>query len=131
MLDLARAGHAQPTGGAENQLLSVSGQVAADRKGAQPIGYSVISVAFTGESPDKLVWIGVVRAESWNDDAFAGRDTLALIAGFTPTMIAAGKPAELAKLRSAPVGSRVHFEGVLDTNSRNILIGTVQTTPGK
>lgn len=129
MLGLAGTGHAQPTGGAENQLLSVTGQVAADRKTAAAIGYSAISIAFTGESPDKLVWIGVVRAESWNDDAFAGRETLALIAGYTPTMLASGKPAVLAKLRAAPVGSRILFEGILDTGSRNIVIGTVHATP--
>lgn len=130
MLGLAGAGHAQPVGG-ESQLISVAGQVAADRKSAQAIGYTAISIAFTGESPDKLVWIGVVRAESWNDDAFAGRDMLALIAGHTPTMLASGNAATLTKLREAPVGGRVHFEGMLDTNSRNILIGTVQVTPGK
>ena len=129
-LGLAGAGHAQPLGG-EAQFISVTGQVAADRKSAQPIGYSTISVAFTGESPDKLVWIGVVRAESWNDDAFAGRDMLALIAGHTPTMLASGNAATLAKLRAVPVGSRVQFEGMLDTSSRTILIGTVHVMPGK
>jgi hypothetical protein len=129
-LGLVRAGHAQPVAG-ETQFISVSGQVAADRKSAQAIGYSAISIAFTGESPDKLVWVGVVRAESWNDDAFAGRDMLALIAGHTPTMLASGNAATLAKLRQAAVGSRIHVEGMLEVDSRNILVGGVQVTPGK
>ena len=56
----------------QNQMLSMTGRVSADQKTAAQFGLSGISIGFTGASPDKFVWVGVVKAESWNDDVFAG-----------------------------------------------------------
>ena len=89
----------------QNQMLSITGRVSADQKTAAQFGLSGISIGFTGASPDKFVWVGVVKAESWNDDVFAGRDMLAMVQGFTPTLIATGKPALLTKIQQARSGA--------------------------
>jgi hypothetical protein len=115
--------------GDQNQLLSISGRVTADQKTAAQFGYSAVSIGFTGASPDKLVWVGVVKAQSWNGDVFAGREMLAMVQGHTPAMLATGKAALLTKLQQAPVGSRVVVEGIFDQGARSFLLGMVEITP--
>ena len=87
------------------------------------------SIGFAGGPPDKLVWVGVVKAQSWDGDDFAGKDMLTRVQGFTPTMNAAGKPALLTKIQQAPVGSRIKVEGIFDVGSRSYLVGMVQVQP--
>jgi hypothetical protein len=130
-LAVGRAAQAQVELTDQNQLLSIVGRVSADQKAASQAGYSGISIGFTGASPDKLVWVGVVKAESWNDDVFAGREMLAMVQGFTPTMLASGRPALLTKIQQAPVGSRIAVEGIFDQGARTYLVGMVEVTaPG-
>ena len=125
-LFLPRAVAAQ---GSEPQMLSITGRVAADQQAAAQFGLSGVSIGFTGASPDKLVWVGVVKAESWNDDVFAGRDMLAAVQGFTPALIATGKPALLTKIQQAPVGSRIVIEGIFDKGERSYVPGMVEVSP--
>lgn len=128
-LSLPCAVEAQEELGDQSQLLSVAGRVSADQKAAAQYGYSAISIGFAGAPPDKLVWIGVVKAQSWNGDVFAGREMIAQIQGYTPNMLAAGKPPLLDKIRQAPVGSNVTVEGILDLGARNYLVGMVEVKP--
>ena len=47
----------------DNRLLTIAGQVAADQKAAAAYGQAGVSIGFVGGSPDKLVWVGVVKAQ--------------------------------------------------------------------
>ena len=114
----------------DNRLLTIAGQVAADQKAAAAYGQAGVSIGFVGGSPDKLVWVGGVKAQSWDGDDFAGRDMLTRVQGFTPTMTASGKSALLTKIQQASVGSRIKIEGIFDVASRSYLVGMVQVTPG-
>ena len=115
--------------GDQVQMLSISGQVSADQKAANQYGYAGVSIAFENQSPDKVVWVGVVKAETWNQDEFAGRQMIAEVQGYTPTMTAVGKQALVTKIREAPVGSRIVIEGIFDQGARNFQIGSVRVTP--
>lgn len=128
-LGLPWAAEAQVQLGDEDQFLSIAGKVTADQKAATQFGISGVSIGFAGQPPDKLVWIGVVKAESWNGDVFAGQEMLTTAAGYTPTMLASGKSAPLAKLRQVPVGSRIVVEGIFNQSARTFLVGMVEVTP--
>jgi hypothetical protein len=114
--------------GETDHVLTIEGRIAADQAAARKIGYDDVSIGFTKQSPDKMVWIGIVRAESWDGDAMRGKEMLDNLAGFTPTMLAAGNAAGVAKLQSAPVGSRVVVQGILDQGSRLYALGLVTIT---
>lgn len=128
-LALPATSGAQLQMGEQHRLLSITGQVAADQKTAEQIGYDSVSVTFAKEPAAKVLWIGVVVATTWNGDAFLGKQTLDQIQGYTPNLLAQGKPALLSQLQQAPVGSRVVVQGILDTEARTFLLGMVQVTP--
>ena len=128
-LALPAASAAQMQMGEQNRLLSITGQVTADQKSAEQVGYDSVSISFSKEPAAKVVWIGVVVATTWNGDAFLGKQTLDQIQGYTPNLLASGKPALLTQLQQAPVGSRVVVEGILDQESRTFLVGMVHVTP--
>lgn len=128
-LCLPRAVEAQEGFADQSELLTITGQVAADQKAAAQVGYTAVSIGFIKAPEDKVVWVGVVKAESWNDDVFEGRDMLARVEGYTPTMVAAAKQPLLSKIEQAPVGSRISIEGVFDQGARTYLVGMVKVTP--
>jgi hypothetical protein len=127
-LSLSQVARAQVELG-EQPMLTVSGQVSKDQKTATQVGYSVVSLGFTGQPPDKVVWIGVVKAESWDGDESAGRDMIAAVQGYTPSLLLAGKPALVTKIQQAPVGSRIVIGGILQQDARLFSIGVVKVTP--
>jgi len=128
-LCLPSAAMAQFELGDQNQLLTITGQVSADQKAAENVGYDAVSISFRGQPADKIVWLGVVRAETWNDDAFAGKTMVDNLDGYTPSFMADGKPALVTKIQQAAVGSRLVMQGMLDTGTRQYLVGTVQVIP--
>jgi hypothetical protein len=111
------------------QVLTLHGTVAADRKGAEKIGYDGISIGFTGAPADVLCWIGVVEADAAGGDAFLGRDIIASLDGYTPNLLASGRASVLATLRNAPAGSRVLVSGIVDQSARTFLVASVKVTP--
>lgn len=110
-------------------VLTIHGTLTADQKAAQKIGYDAISIGFAGQPPDVLRWIGVVKAEAYDGDAFLGKQYLDRVDGYTPNLLASGKSDLVAKLRSAPTGSRVAVMGIFDEDARNFLVGSVKVTP--
>ena len=126
---LADAPRAQMDMSDQQQVLTIHGTVAADRKAAEKIGYDAILIGFTGAPPDAARWVGVVEAEAGGVDAFLGKELLDQLDGYSPNLLAAGKPAALAPLRNAATGSRVVLSGVLDPGSRMFLVGNVKVTP--
>jgi hypothetical protein len=110
-------------------LLSISGHVAADRDAANQRGATAVSMSGTGS--DKLIWVGVVKAESWNADSFEGWNLISLVKGYTPGIIVVGKPALVAKVQGAQVGSRIVIQGLFDRGARTLLLGMVEVTPGR
>jgi hypothetical protein len=127
-LSLPHAARAQVELG-DQQMLTVAGQVSKDQNAASQAGYSVVSLGFTGQAPDKVVWIGVVKAESWDGDVFAGREMIAAVQGYTPSLLVAGKSALVTKIQQAPVGSRIVVGGILQQDARLFTIGIVKVTP--
>ena len=115
--------------GDTQRIITIHGTVAADRKAAEKIGYDAISIGFVGASPDTLRWVGVVKAEAYDGDAFMGKDILDKVDGYTPNLLAGGKSDQLATLRNAPVGSRIVLNGIIDESSRILLVGSVKITP--
>ena len=111
------------------RIITMHGTVAADRKAAQKVGYDAISIGFTGAPPDAIRWIGVVKAEAYDGDAFLGKDILDKVDGYTPNLLAVGKSDLLNTLRNAPTGNRVVVNGIIDTDTRNLLLGSVRVVP--
>jgi len=111
------------------RIITMHGTVAADRKAAQKVGYDAISIGFTGAPPDAIRWIGVVKAEAYDGDAFLGKDILDKVDGYTPNLLASGKSDLVTALRNAPTGSRIAITGVVDEESRSLLVGNVKVTP--
>jgi hypothetical protein len=112
----------------QTQLLGITGQVAANQKSAGTDGATAVSLT---AGTDKVVWIAVVKADSWNADSFQGRNLLAATTGYTPGIIASGKPALLAKIQNAPVGSRIVVQGLFNRGMRTLLVGMVEVTPAR
>jgi hypothetical protein len=100
----------------QTQLLGLTGRVAADEKSAGQQGATAVSLT---AGSDKIVWIGVVKAEARNGDSFQGRTLLSATEGYTPRMTALGKPALLAKIEGAPVGSRIVVQGLFNRGLRS------------
>ncbi len=111
------------------QVLTLHGTVAADRKAAEKIGYDGISIGFAGAPAETLCWIGVVEADAAGGDAFLGRDIIASLDGYTPNLLASGKASVLAALRNAPIGSRVLISGIVDQSARTYLVASAKVTP--
>jgi len=129
MLVLPAAARAQFEQLDSPQVLTIHGTVAADQKAAQKIGYDAISIGFAKAPPDALCWLGVVAAIAFDGDAFEGRNILTRVDGYTPNLLAGGKPDLVTKLRNAPAGSRLVINGVLDQASRNFLLASVKVVP--
>jgi hypothetical protein len=110
-------------------VLTIHGTLTADQKAAQKIGYDAISIGFAGAPPDVLRWLGVVKAEAYDGDAFLGKDYLDMVDGYTPNLLASGKPELVAKLRNAPTGNRLVVMGVFDQTARTFLLGSVKVMP--
>jgi len=110
------------------QLIVIHGTVAADRQGAEKIGYAAIAIGFAGAPPETMRWLGVVEAEA-GGDAFLGRDIIAAIDPFTPSLLASGKAAVLDTLRHASSGSRLIVTGIVDSSSRTFLASSVKAAP--
>jgi hypothetical protein len=119
--------HAQVEFNDTQQVLTIHGTLAADRKAAEKIGYDAISIGFVGASADTLRWVGVVEADASGGDAFLGKDILDQLDGYTPNLLASGKAS--AALRNAPTGSRLVVTGIVDESSRNFLVGSVRVVP--
>lgn len=126
---LADVARAQMDMSDQQQVLTIHGTVAADRKAAEKTGYDAILIGFTGAPPDAARWLGVVEAEAGGVDAFLGKELLDQLDGYTPNLLAAGKPSALATLRNAATGSRVVVTGILDPGNRMFLVGNVKVMP--
>lgn len=124
---LARAQGTGPN--AEVQLLTVLGQVVADEKTAEKVGFDDLSIGFSTGPENKLVWLAVVKAEGWDGDGFRGKALLDRVDGYTPNLTAAGKPDLVGKLQQMPVGSRVSIDGIVDLGPRTYLLGSVRVLP--
>jgi len=109
-------------------LIVIHGTVAADQQAAQKIGYAAIAIGFAGAPPETMRWLGVVEAEA-SGDAFLGRDIIAAIDPFTPSLLASGKAAVLDALRHASSGSRLIITGIVDSSSRTFLASSVRVAP--
>ena len=113
-----------------NLMFGITGQMAASKDAAAKVGFQAISLGLPqSATPDKLYWIGVVTARGWNADPFVGKDVLGQVIGYSPSLIVSAKPALLEKIQQAVPGSRISVEGILNTESRTYLVGTVQVTP--
>lgn len=129
ILVLPVPGRAQMALSDTQQVLVLHGTVAADRKAAEKIGYAAITIGFTGAPPETVCWLGVVEAEAAGGDAFLGRDIIAAIDPYTPSLLAAGKASTLDTLRKASAGSRLIVTGIVDSSARTFLVSSVRTAP--
>jgi len=121
--------HAQVEFNDTQQVLTIHGTVAADRKAAEKIGYDAIAIGFAGAPPDALCWLGVVEADAAGGDAFLGKHILDQLDGYTPNLFASGKASVVAPLRNAPTGSRLVVTGIVDESARTFLVGNVRIIP--
>ena len=108
-------------------LLKLEGVIQATKAAAEHAGFTVTSLAFEGGSPDELRWLGVTKARTvGGDQALNGRDVLAVVAPITPNFLVVGPKELVARLRTAPPGTAVRIEGLVNRGSRTYFLRSVE-----
>jgi hypothetical protein len=106
------------------------GTVVADEKTANDMGWTGISLGFTGKDDSTMRWFGAVHAEIFGGDTFDAWSYINNVSHYNPTIIIAGPPNLSSKLFAMPNGTRVALEGVLDPLARNLMLDVVKQLPG-
>ena len=102
------------------------GTLVADKQAANDIGWTGVSIGFTGLADNKVRWLGAVHAEIFGGDTFDAWSYVDKVAHYTPTFTVAGPPDLASKLLALPDGSRVALEGMLDRGARTLLLDAVK-----
>ena len=112
-------------------LLELEGTIEPTAARARDKGFAAASLGFAGS--DVTRWLAVTKARTTGgDQPLDGKDVLAALAPFTPTLLVAGTPELVARLRDAPSGSTVRVEGLVDRGARTYYVRRVEVdgTPG-
>jgi hypothetical protein len=102
------------------------GTLVADKQAANDIGWTGVSIGFTGQKDNKVRWLGAVHAEIFGGDTFDAWSYVDKVAHYTPTFTVAGPPDLASQLLALPDGSRVALEGMLDRGARTLLLDAVK-----
>lgn len=105
------------------------GTLVATEQAANDVGYDAVTFGFTGKADTKTRWFGVVYADIFGGDTFDAHSYVDRVSHYNPTFTVAGQPAQAAQLLAMPDGTRVALEGVLETNSRVLLLDSVKQLP--
>jgi hypothetical protein len=106
------------------------GTLVADQKTANEMGWTGVSLGFTGDAASRTRWFGAVHAETFGGDTYDAWSYVNDVSHYEPTFIIAGPPELAAKLLAMPSGTRVALEGVLDPRARNLMLDVVKQLPG-
>jgi hypothetical protein len=105
------------------------GTLVADQKTASDMGFSAISLGFTGQADTKTRWFGAVHAEMLGGDTFDAWSYVNGVSHYNPTFTIVGPPDMAAKLLAMPNGTRVALEGILDPRARNLMLDAIKQLP--
>jgi len=105
------------------------GALVADQKTANDMGWTGVSLGFTGQADTKTRWFGAVHAELFGGDTYDAWSYVNNVSHYTPTFTIVGPPDMAAKLLAMPNGTRVALEGVLDPRARNLMLDVVKQLP--
>lgn len=122
---LPSLGHAQPYGTAAAVMVSMKGTMAKDQAAANDVGWGGISFGFTGDNAGKVRWFGVVHASVFGNNTFDAKSAV-FRASTVPALTVAGPPALAQKLFALPDGTKVQIDGLVDRESRNLLLDVVE-----
>ncbi len=122
---LPAAAYAQPYGTPAAAMVSMKGTMAKDQAAANDAGWGGISFGFTGDNAGKVRWFGVVHASVFGNDTFTAKSAV-FRASTVPALTIAGPPALAQKLFALPDGTKVQIEGLVDRESRNVLLDVVE-----
>lgn len=102
------------------------GTLVADRKTANGMGWTGVTIGFTGAAAGSSRWFGAVHAELFGGDTFDAWNYVNNVSHYNPTFTVVGPPTLASQLQSLPNGTRVALEGVLDPRARTLLLDVVQ-----
>lgn len=122
---LPASARAQPYGTAAAVMVSMKGTMAKDQSAAADAGWGGISFGFTGDNAGKIRWFGVVHASLFGNDTFAAKSAV-FRASAVPALTIAGPPALAQKLFALPDGTKVQIEGLVDRESKNVMLDLVE-----
>ena len=115
--------------GVNSVVWRMRGTLVADKQSANDVGWTGVSIGFTGQADNKVRWLGAVHAEIFGGDTFDAWSYVNKVAHYTPTFTVAGPPDLASQLLALPDGSRVALEGVLDPGARILLLDAVKPLP--
>jgi len=108
-------------------ILQLDGTLADARAAAG--GFTVVTLDLRGKQP-LTRYLGVERARTLGgDQPLLGKDVLDALAPFDRTLIVAGPPDLVAKLRALPAGSGVRVEGLVSISARTWYLRRVEESP--
>jgi hypothetical protein len=112
------------------QLFTIEGVLAPDQAAADKVGYDPLSIGFQGGGGAAQRWIGVVGARALGGDSFRGKQVIEALLPKSPNLLVAGPAEIVSKLQTAPNGSRVLIQGILEPPTRNYMLDKVEIVGG-
>ena len=109
-------------------ILRLDGLIAESREGAVGKGFSIVSLAFSGD--DTRRWLAVKDARTVGGDNYLdGKDVLNILAPFDQSLLVVGPADLVGRVRDASAGKPLRIEGLVDTGGRTYLLRSVGPPP--
>jgi len=93
-------------------------------------GFTAVSIAFPGHGIEARRWLAVEDARTVGpDQPLDGKDVLNAVAPLQPNLLVQGSDSLRAPLLSAPPGTKVRMEGIVNRGSRTYLLRRATVGP--